>query len=134
MPLARIHAAIILLTIFSLGCGGKVQPKPVPVRGKVVGIETKSLGKVTVIFWPEDTKTNRGGSAVCEADGSFYLQCLPGSYKVTISPIRPLGATAPPAPQTPESTIPTRYQNEMTTTLLVKVPETGRDDIVLNLK
>jgi hypothetical protein len=134
MPLTRLHVAIILAIIFFLGCGGKVQPKPVPVRGKLVGIETKSVGKVTVIFWPEDTKTNRGGGAVCEADGSFFLECLPGSYKVTISSIRPLGATAPPVPQTPESAIPVRYQNELTTTLTVHVPEKGKEDIVLSLK
>jgi hypothetical protein len=125
--------AIIFLPIFFLGCG-KPQLKPVPVRGKVVGREGKSVGAVTVIFWPEDTRKNQGAGAVCEADGSFYLECLPGNYKVTVSPIRPKGATQPPPPQGPNSAIPATYQNALTTTLNVQIPETGKDDVVLNLK
>ncbi len=134
MPVARFQLTLGLLTLFFLGCGGTAQPKLVPVRGKVVGREGKSVGPVTVIFWPEDTKKNQGAGAVCQVDGSFYLECLPGNYKVTVSPVRPKGATEPPPPQGPHSAIPAPYQNELTTTLSVRVSETGGDEIVLNLK
>jgi len=134
MPLTRFQATLILLAIFFLGCGGKAQLKSVPVNGKVVGHEGKSVGPIIVIFWPEDSKNNRMKSAVCEADGSFHLECPPGNYKVTVSPVRSKGATAPPSPQGPEAAIPARYQSELTTTLNVKVPETRADDIILNLK
>jgi hypothetical protein len=127
------RAAFVLLAFFLTGCGGP-RPKSVPVHGKIVGPLGKSIGPAALIFWPEDSKNNRGASAVCDADGSFHLECLPGNYKATVSPIRPKGATAPPPPQTPDSTIPTRYQNELTTTLTVKVPDTGADSVILNLK
>ena len=134
MLLPWIRAAFILLALFLPGCGGDPRPKSVSVHGKVVGPSGKSVGPATVIFWPENSKNNHGASAVCEADGSFHLQCVPGNYKATVSPIRPKGATEPPSPQGSESTIPTRYQNELTTTLKVKVPDTGDDSVILSLK
>jgi len=134
MSLAKLHLAWIFLTFFFLGCSGNPQPKAVPVHGKVMGRGGKSVGSITVIFWPDDTRKNQGAGALCEADGSFYLECLPGNYKVTISPVRPKGATEPPPPQGPNSVVPALYQNELTTTLRVRVPEAGTDDVFLNLK
>ncbi len=118
MLLPWIRAAFILLALFLPGCDAT----------------GKSVGPATVIFWPQDSKNNHGASAVCEADGSFHLQCTPGNYKATVSPIRPKGATTSPSPQGPESTIPIQYQNQLTTTLTVKVPDIGADNFVLNLK
>jgi hypothetical protein len=134
MLLPWIRAAFILLVLFLPGCRSDSRPKSVSVQGKVVSPSGKSVGPATVIFWPEDSKNNHGASAVCEADGSFHFQCIPGNYKATVSPIRPKGATTAPSPQGSESTIPTRYQNELTTTLTVKVPDTGADNVILNLK
>ena len=94
-----IRAAFVLLLLFLTGCGANPRPKPVSVQGKVVRPSGKSIGPAIVIFWPEDSKNNNGAGAVCEADGSFKVQCIPGSYKVTVSPIRPKGATT--APSTP---------------------------------
>jgi hypothetical protein len=134
MLLPWIRAAFIVVALFLPGCGSAPRPKSVSVYGKVVGPSGKSVGPATVTFWPEDSKNNQGAGAVCEADGSFHLQCIPGSYKATVSPIRPKGATTAPPPQGSESLIPTRYQNELTTTLTVKVPATGSDSVILNLK
>jgi hypothetical protein len=134
MLLLWIRTAFIFLALLLTGCGGDPRPKSVSVQGKVVGPSGKSIGPATVIFWPEDSRNNHGASAVCGADGSFHLQCIPGNYKATVSPIRPKGATSAPPPQGSESMIPTRYQNQLTTTLTVKVPDTGADSIVLNLK
>jgi hypothetical protein len=132
MRFAWTSTCFILLTFLVAGCAR--QPKLAPVKGKVVDRAGKPIGAVTVIFWPEDSKSNRGAGAVCDADGSFFLECLPGNYKATISPIRPKGATTPPSPQGSESSIPTWYQNQLTTTLTVKVPEGGTDNIILQLQ
>jgi hypothetical protein len=134
MPRFRIQAPLIFLTIFTSGCGGKMQPSPVPVQGRVLGRDGKSIGPVIVIFWPEDSKNNRMATGTCEPDGSFRLKCVPGKYKVTISPIRQKGATSPPSPNDYDSGIPARIQSELTTTLNVTVRETGNDPIILNLK
>jgi hypothetical protein len=118
--------------ILLAGCGAS-RPKAVWVHGKVIGPKGKSLGSAVIIFWPEDSKNNPAANAVCETDGSFSLQCLPGNYKATVTPVRPKAATAPPPPHGPESAIPDQYQNELKTPLTVKVPETGVDDVVLKL-
>jgi hypothetical protein len=104
------------------------------VQGKVVGPKGKSVGPAVIMLWPENSKNNKAASAVCEADGSFSLQCLPGNYKLTVSPIRAKGATTAPLPHGSESAIPDFYQNELTTPLSLTVPETGVDGVTLNLK
>jgi hypothetical protein len=124
----------ILVLILLAGCGGNPRPKSVWVHGKVVGPKGKSVGPAVVILWAENSKNNPGASSVCNADGSFSLQCFPGNYKTTVSPIRPRGGTATPPPHGPESAIPDKYQNELTTTLTLKVPEMGADNIILTLK
>jgi hypothetical protein len=133
MSLRWIQGLLVLLAFFSLGCGSN-QPKPVPVHGMILGRNGQSIGPVIIIFWPHDSKNNRIASTTSEADGSFHLECPPGKYKVTVSPIRPKGATSPPSPQESGGTIPPRYQNEVTTTLNVTISESGEENIILNLK
>jgi len=133
MHLSWTRTCFALAMVFILGCGSGRHPKSVWVHGKVVGRNGKSIGQAVLILWPENSKINSGAGALCEDDGTFTVQCLPGNYKVTVSLVRPKGATAPP-PHQSESGIPDRYQNELTTTLTLKVPETGAENIVLNLK
>jgi hypothetical protein len=128
------RTSFLLIAVIFTGCGRNPDPKLVQVHGKVVGPKDKPIGQVVLILWPENSKKNSGASAVCEADGSFSLQCFPGNYKATVNPIRPKGGT--PTHQSDGSAfmIPALYQNELTTTLTLKVPETGADSIVLKLK
>jgi hypothetical protein len=133
MRLIWTGAFSVIIVVLVAGCGRDLPIKSVTVRGKVVGRPGKSVGPAAVIFWPENSKKNPGGTAACETDGSFSLECLPGKYRVTVSPIRPKGATAPPPPQGSEARIPTKYQNALSTPLIVNVPETGADNIILNL-
>jgi hypothetical protein len=134
MRLTWTRASFALVVILLSGCGRNPDPKLVQVHGKVVGPKDKLIGPAVIILWPENSKKNSGASAVCEADGSFSLQCFPGNYKATVSPIRPKGGT--PTHQSAGSAfvISALYQNELTTPFTLKVPETGADDIVLKLK
>jgi len=134
MCLTWTRASFALVVILLAGCSHNPDPKPVQVYGKVTGPKDKPIGLAVIIFWPENSKKNSGASAVCEADGSFSLQCFPGNYKATVSPIRAKGGT--PTHQSDGSAfmIPALYQNELTTPFTLKVPDTGADNIVLKLK
>lgn len=134
MRLPSSPMIFILGLVLLTGCGSGPRPKPVSVQGKVVGPKGKLVGPAVIMFWPENSKINKAASAVCEADGSFSLQCLPGNYKLTLSPVRPKGATAAPRSHGSDSAIPDFYQNQLTTPLTLNVPETGVDGITLNLK
>jgi len=134
MRLTWTRVPFVLGMVFIVGCGGNRGPKAVTVKGKVVGPTDKSVGPAVVILWPVNSTHNSGGNAVCDSDGSFSLQCLPGSYKATVTPIRPKGDTTAPRPHGPDSAIPSQFQNELTTTLTVIVPEEGADNVTLSLK
>ena len=118
--------AVVLLAV----CGCSKGPSGlVPVAGKVE-CRGKPVAKATVTFTPDPVKNLQGRSATAQTDdaGSFQLRtppgegALPGVYRVTI--------TLYPGQKTPFSS---KYTRIDTTTLLVEIPQGGRDNLVLKL-
>jgi hypothetical protein len=112
------------------GCGNKSGLKLVPVNG-TVSYNGKPLLPCSIYFRPAANLADDDSvfaSAMVETDGSFRLRSFPhgtgaqaGTYKVTVS----LGAGAPKALA--------KYTNPKSTPLLVEVPETGLDNLVIDL-
>jgi hypothetical protein len=73
-------------------------------------------------------------SAACQADGTFSLDCPPGSYKVTVTPPKGLGRGALPPTSKSGAAIPEAYRDAVKTSLRAEVPAGGTDDLVLELK
>ena len=83
-------------------------------------------------FWPEQAGI-RSPSAICRADGTFSLECSAGSYRVTVTPRKPLGTAALPGPQAPGSEIPARFQDGALTPLRVTIVENDSDEKIVRL-
>jgi hypothetical protein len=116
-----------LAAVLLIGCGNK-PPPPLSIKGKVVGIPVKSLEGLSLRFWPQQAGTDQSLLAVCQPDGSFTLECQPGTYKVTITP-RIIGTGPPPPPDFPEI-----YMDSTKTPLEVTVREGDTQEKVLNVK
>src|SRR5262249_47881770 len=78
MHLSWTRTCFVLGMVFLFGCASERHPKSIWVHGKVVGRNGKSVGHAVLILWPENSKINSGAGAVCEDDGTFTVQCLPG--------------------------------------------------------
>lgn len=131
-------AAVLVLA----GCAGPPPEPPVAASGKLVGYRGKSAEGVVVSLWPQDDPRGAVKSALCKADGTFSLECVPGAYKVTVMPRKPVGKGAAPGPQGPgtapapsgqDALIPEMYQSSVKTNLRVTVPAGGTGDLVVDL-
>ena len=77
-----------LMALVSLGCGGGVGPKLVPAEG-VLTLNGKPLVGATVVFHPENNKTQEG-IGLTDDKGAFVVRtstragAIPGKYKVTV--------------------------------------------------
>jgi hypothetical protein len=123
----------LLVALCLPGCGQKA-PQQVPVKGKVIFADRKSLDGATIRFWPQDAKISQSPSASCSGDGTFSLDCPPGSYKVTVTPRPPVGKAAAPPPQAAAAGIPSKYRDSIQTPLRVTVTEEDAEEKVLKLQ
>jgi len=100
------------------------------VTGKVT-LAGAPLSAGTVLFM---TDGGQAASAAIAADGSYTLQCPPGSYKVAVTPPPAPDPLAGPAalPAGPPPRIPARYQDLGKSGLTVEVKAgTNKHDIAL---
>jgi hypothetical protein len=137
----------LLVVALATGCFGKPEPKPVPVKGRLMRADGKPFAKVVVItFYPTEEGSGRRispATAVTDGtDGSFSLQCVPGKFKVTLSTValghgNPAGgANAPPreAPKPEDDGIPLDYRSQDRSPLEEIIPEGGKEDVVLVIR
>lgn len=143
---ARLPRFAVLLAACALaaGCGKPKPPEPVTVEGKVVGIDGKPLTGLVLTFHPQEdvNKASRPSAHLGQKDGSFRLDCIPGRYKATLTPVpRQFGAEPGSGPgpgpiglpKLPEG-LPRKYLSATDSDLTVDVPAEGARNLVLQLK
>jgi hypothetical protein len=126
------------------GCAGKPPPPAkVHVEGRVVR-QGRPVAFVMVTFHPQDPGEGQGYQGAAGKDGAFSLECPPGSYTVTLSPL-PVGrgnaadpgaggVVGSPESRGPEG-IPRAHRSPSTTPLpLMKIPAGGKKDVVLDVR
>jgi hypothetical protein len=146
-----LKTALVGTVIFVCGCssGGSndkwksSRPETVPAAGMIT-LNGAPLEGAQVVLIP--TSGGLGGSAVSDAKGSFRLTTfppddgvVPGSYKVMIAKSE---VPENPDPDSPESTvpkyakslIPAKYSNPETSGLVIEIPDSGDEEIELELK
>src|SRR5436190_1422462 len=77
----------LLVLLLSIGCSGKKPLEPVPIKGKVLGIDGQ---KLVLTFHPQDESNKKGklpSPVVDTKTGTFSDMAVPGRYKVTLAPI-----------------------------------------------
>jgi len=127
-------AAMLLLTVASIGCGGMSQA-PVDVTGNI-SIEGKPLNEGSVIF--TDTKGERAYGAI-QSDGTFLVpQVLPGTFRVAVSVPqrrRPRGNNADPNRGTRPMPVPVpnRYSSVDSSGLQFEI-DAEKPDLTIELK
>jgi hypothetical protein len=144
------HGGVLSLVVAVIaGCGKddqgpKIEKQPtVPVTG-IVTYKGRPLGNASVVLYSLDSKTAPYGKS--DAAGTFMLSTYgsqdgapPGKYKVTVAvsgvkEIEP-GVLEDEPPGGFKSPIPVKYANPQTTDLpVVEVKETGKNEIVIDLK
>ena len=139
---------LVLAIAVVTGCGGddnapKIEKQPtVPVTG-ILTYKGKPVANASVAFFSLDAKVASRGKT--DAAGTFVLSTYgtddgapPGKYKVTAAvsgakEIEP-GVLDDEPPGGFKSPIPIKYANPATTDILADVKETGKNEIVIDLK
>jgi hypothetical protein len=142
-------AAAIAIGLLVPGCGSgedkwvKERPKTVPAKG-VLTLDGKPLDAAQVVLVGAGEGAS-GGSGLSDAEGKFELSTfppakgiVPGSYRVMIvkSNVPETQDTSeevytPPATAT--ILVPVKYTTPDTSNLTIDVPESGKEDIKLEL-
>jgi hypothetical protein len=142
-------SVLTLAVVFVAGCGGGdkgpqvEKQKTVPVTG-ILTYKGKPVGDASVALFSLDGKIAPFGKT--DAAGTFILSTYgsqdgapPGKYKVTVAvsgvkEIEP-GVLADEPSGGFKSPIPVKYANSQTTDIpVVEVKETGKNEIVIDLK
>jgi hypothetical protein len=119
----------VLLGLAVAGCKAEPPYQLVPVQGRVI-YRDQGVAEATIQLVPDGARGTHGPTATGQTkkDGSFTLETpphgsgvVPGRYKAVI-----LVYSGRP-------NLPAKYANAAETPLLIDVPETGRDDLVLQL-
>lgn len=128
-----------LLALFAVGCSSSyvpdAPPETIKVNGKVLSPSGSPLTGGRVVFKPKDpTKQEAAGDI--QPNGTFSLTSFrkddgatPGDYVVVIEKVTYKTGSATPV----NINIPTKYQSEKTSDLLVTVKE-GQNDYTVRLK
>jgi hypothetical protein len=144
MPTTRraglVLAAVAATLLALAGCGHHEEaPAPVPVEGKLTTPAGKPVAHVILTFFPRD-EANRGQrfQATADKDGRFSTRCLPGRYKVALTPVPtqhgqadPTGGGVAPPPGAGSPAVPANYRSEPQTPLEADIPAGGKQDLVL---
>ena len=130
----------LLLCIAFVGCGG---PSDAPTLVKVSGVanfQGKPLADATLTFYPSKGPVGIGRT---NADGEFQIRTngslgvVVDTHKVTVFITEE--ATEPPPMDGNEmavankSVLPKKYADKETTDLQITVPESGNENLVLDL-
>ena len=143
MSRARSAALALAAGLLLGGCGKPGPPDPVEVAGRVEYGAGRPVTTAVVTFHPAGESNKRGAllSAVVK-EGRFSGKCLPGPYKVTITPlaggtVNPAGGSSPSGGTTPGKgggSIPEHFRSVTSTPWSVDVPPGGKKDIRLTLR
>lgn len=131
---------LVMLTLFAaVGCGPKQAPPagPVDITGRLTA-GGKPFGNVMLTLHPQDAAAQgQQPVALVKADGTFATRCLPGSYKVTLSPLpRAPGDGGPGAAGKPDETVggvPSAYTTAANTPWAITVKESGNEEFRHNV-
>ena len=139
---------ILFLTSFVVtGCGSDEYVAPVeqtvPAAG-VVSYQGKPLDYYQVNFLPE-AEGKRPASAVTDANGQFVLGtnqpgdgAVAGRHVVTVEYVGPPSNEEPgketfgPPPE-PKVKVPRKFASAETSELMIEIPETGNESIVVDI-
>lgn len=141
----------LLLFLPAVGCGPPqaATKAPVDIAGRVATAQGKAVGNVMLTLHPQDADAKgQQPMVLVKADGTFAVSCIPGSYKVTLTPLPnaphgegPGGGTAPPPaggtnPNMPGNQtvggIPAAYTNSASTPWQITVKDSGNDEFKLS--
>jgi hypothetical protein len=135
----------LLACLLLAGCAKAPPPSPVPVKGRILR-GGKPLTHMVVTFHPREDqiKNNRPIATLDQKTGQFHLECLPGTYKITVAPI-PLQQAASPAGDADDHTgqqpanvdprlIPSRYRDAESSPWTVTVAPGNTDEVVLTVE
>ena len=118
--MTRRHFAALALVVF-VGCGAPhAKLSPVDITGRLT-VEGKPFGNVMLTLHPQDSDVQgQRPTALVNADGVFATRCLPGKYRVTLSPLpHSPGDAGPGAGTTPGAAaaagIPSAYSSAAST-------------------
>jgi hypothetical protein len=139
----RRAPTILALTAACALCACSAKPTPALPKETVEG-QVQAQGRpvpfVLVAFYPQDPGDANRYDGAADKDGSFSVQCPPGSYKVTITPL-PVGVGGNPgagalagAHAKGLKEIPAPCRNRTDTPLKVDVPEGGKKGVTLRLQ
>ena len=141
--MTSVRLAVFCLALLLAGSCKPRQPDPVEVAGRIEWRPARPVDGAVVTFHPADEVNKKGSllSAPVQA-GQFSGKCLPGRYKVTLTPLavgslNPAGGTNPgtgAAPDKGGGTIPTRFRDATETPWDVTVPPEGKKDILLTVR
>jgi hypothetical protein len=136
--------AIVLVGLLAIAIGGCGKPvAPVTVKGKVL-YQGKGVAGAHLTFWPKNSREKQV-DVFADSHGAFELECVPGSYKVTVlagsrsgdpagvDGAGPIDARNPAAPATGGSPLPKNVQDPVRTPLSVDVPAGGVEGVELKL-
>jgi hypothetical protein len=107
---------------------------PVDITGRLTA-GGKPFGNVMLTLHPQDAAAQgQQPVALVKADGTFAVRCLPGQYKVTLSPLpRAPGAGGPGATGKPEETVggvPAVYTTAADTPWAITVRGVGSEEFL----
>jgi hypothetical protein len=126
--------ALLAALLPLVGCGPKQAPTAVPVdvSGRLTA-GGKPFGNVMLTLHPQDAASQgQQPVALVKADGTFAARCLPGNYKVTLTPLpRAPGDGGPGDTGRPDETaggVPTAYTTAANTPWAITVKEAGNEE------
>jgi hypothetical protein len=141
---------LVLLPLVGCGPPPAATRPPVDIGGKMTTAQGKGVGNVMLTLHPQDADAKgQQPMALVKADGTFATRCIPGTYKVTLTPLpnapgdgSPGAGTAPPPAGGTGSGmpggnqtvggIPAAYTNAASTPWQITVKDGANDEFKLS--
>ena len=128
--MTRRHLLTLAL-LAAVGCAPKATvPAAVDITGRL-SAAGKPFGNVVLTFHPQDAAAQgQQPTTMAKANGTFAVRCLPGTYKVTITPLPraagdggPAAASGPGGPRDVPPGVLAAYATAANTPWTIRVNE-----------